>query len=106
MFNAKITKLSENANKLRTATMDGKSGKLPTIGESFYIFGEALDKNVGNARQINTSMVTEVVSFDPHERRIIFKTLNSTYQLDLTDERSLDDLLEYADWKNNPYITN
>lgn len=107
MLKATLTKLSDNQNALRTNTMSGVAHLLPTPNACFVILGEAIDKSVGDARMIKTSLVQEVVSFDTHERRIVFKTLNSTYQLDITDERPLEDLIKtYADPLDNPYLSN
>lgn len=79
MTKAKITKISDNKNALRTDSMEGFFLESPQIDKPFTIFGESLDP-IMSARVVITSPVK---SIEDTGNKVIINTQNSTYQLDL-----------------------
>ncbi len=75
MINVKLTKLSSNANNLRTNEVIGTCTKMPEIDEPFVMYGEGIEFGV---RMVSTSLVKEI-------NGIVFKTLNSEYKLEVLD---------------------
>lgn len=76
-FKVKLTKLSDNKNNLRTNEIIGECFDLPTEGKCFTLFGEGIEFGT---RVVQTSLVQSVERTDNVVR---FKTLNSSYQLDI-----------------------
>jgi|WetSurSiteA1Bulk_404760.scaffolds.fasta_scaffold55583_2 hypothetical protein len=78
--------VSPQSGHLRTNAIEGDFMVIPVIGKSFEIYGESLTK-LGEGtlgfRQVRTSTVQDVKQ---EEGKYIFKTLNSTYELQLTEE--------------------
>ena len=79
VYIVKLTKIESNHDHLRTNEVEGVTNILPEVGKNFTLIGEPLTDGA-NVRIINT---TEIKSVDKEENTIIFKTLNSTYQLDI-----------------------
>ena len=75
----RLTKLSDNANGLRTATVVGFLLQPPVIGESLTIIAESLDDCDADYRQITTSTI---LSIDKQESTLTVVTRNSTYRLE------------------------
>lgn len=84
-----LEKIESTHNNLRTSSMEGAFEIPPKIGDSFNIFGKGLE--FGN-RIISTSTVVEILEED--ESHILFKTLYSTYKLNLMCSKD-DDLSSY-----------
>lgn len=76
-----LTKLARNDKPggLRTDFVVGEVASLPVVGNRLLMITTPLDENAV-ARYIETSEVTEVTKEGPS---VIFKTQNSTYQLDV-----------------------
>lgn len=83
----KLTKISNNENALRTSSVEGWFYKLPTVGESFRLYSTPLDKPIDSdyTRMVTTSLVKEI-SYTALNYE--FKTLNSTYLLEVSDIES------------------
>jgi len=64
---------------IRTHTTDGRCYSLPTVGKSFEMFSDPLNKNA-SVRWITTSTVQQVTQ---EESCVIIETLNSTYKLEI-----------------------
>ncbi len=73
MHKIKLTKLSDNPNKLRTNEVIGFCPKMPEVGEPFFMYSEGLEAGI---RYVATSNVKSITSGS-------FKTLNSEYKLEL-----------------------
>ena len=74
-----LTKLSENKNAFRTKSIFGWFNELPQIEDNFSIYNNQPLSIEEGLRTVITSPVQEMTL---GEKTIIFKTLNSTYQLD------------------------
>lgn len=75
----KLTKIESNHNNLRTNEIEGVSLDLPEVGKSFYLVGESLTEGM-DARVVTT---TEIKSLEKTDNEYTFKTLNSTYKLEV-----------------------
>lgn len=85
---AKLTKISNNKNALRTDSIEGMFIDLPKIDSSFTIFGEPLNP-IADARMIYTSYVKEIKM--ESDKVITLITENSEYQLELRDHCFIED---------------
>lgn len=82
-FKAKFVKITSNHDYLRTDEIDGYFFIKPMVDSRFSFYGESLDLDIeGSTRFIHTSPVNSV---DVNASYIEFKTLNSTYRLELMD---------------------
>ena len=81
VYYALLTKIDSNHSNLRTNEVEGVTGNLPEVGKSFTLAGESLTEGA-DVRIIST---TEIKSVDIKYNTIVFKTKNSTYQLDILD---------------------
>jgi hypothetical protein len=80
----RLTKLQSTNTNLRTNEVVGETDCWLTVGSPFVMTATPLV--CGDVRIIETSLVTEVTEY-PHGWE--FKTINSTYYLDiLTDDKS------------------
>lgn len=84
-----LEKITSTHQNLRTPTMEGVFEEFPKVGETFKIYGEGL--KFGN-RIIHTSTVVEIL--EEKKDYMIFKTLNSTYRVNLLSDGDTD-FLEY-----------
>lgn len=76
----RITKESNNENKMRTKSMDGSPLSYPPLeGNSFVVLGKALDNDPAKTRGLTTSVVQKVTKTDTG---YIINTLNSTYRIE------------------------
>lgn len=82
-YKVKLTKVKSTHTNLRTDTVEGTAFALPEVGDSFAMFGEPLDPNVGNMRGVYT---TEIKSCERIGNEFQFTTLNSTYRLEVLEE--------------------
>lgn len=87
---ARLTRINSNHENLRTDWVDGQCQELPNVGSEFILIGQALDptlRALGAGRLIHTTEVQEVtvVKTTP-PIKIRFKTVNSTYELEVQDE--------------------
>lgn len=78
-YKVKLTKIESNHGNLRTNEVEGLSWDLPTIGDNFSVIGDSLTEGM-DARVVTTTEIKSVEHFDTH---CIFKTLNSTYKLEI-----------------------
>lgn len=76
MKTVKLTKLSNNTNRLRTNEVTGTCYKLPELGQPFVMFSEGIEFGT---RMVSTSIVQEI-------NDLIFKTLNSEYRLEILED--------------------
>lgn len=72
MIKGTLTKLSDNKNNIRTATITGEASEPPTVGQSFVMLAEPLVEGFA-CRLVTTSTVLEITGDE-------FKTLNSIYK--------------------------
>lgn len=75
----RLTKVSKNENDLRTDVITGECARMPQPGFSFNMTAKPLES--GNVRLITTSSVDTITKVD--DKKYIFTTLNSTYELDV-----------------------
>ncbi len=82
---AKLTQIESSHSIIPKGTMPGTLVGLPLIDQSFVfeIDDDAIAKSIGG-KYLTTSSVISIVS--ESRRKILFKTLNSTYQLEILDE--------------------
>ena len=73
---------SPDSGHLRTNSIEGNFSVVPVAGVSFDMFGTPLTEGA-HLRWIRTSTVKEV---NQEEGKYIFKTLNSTYELQVMEE--------------------
>ncbi len=98
MLHVKLKRIESSHSNLRTNEMEGKCTHIPEVGHGFVIFGESLTKGKEFMfRKILTSEVQEC-SYVEKERKYIFQTLNSKYELFVLDAR---DPKEYARFKKH-----
>ena len=76
----KIIKIASNHNNVRTPTMEGDCADIPRVGEPFTITGKSLSFS-GGIRVIETTQVKSIIKI--RENYYEFKTLNSTYGLEI-----------------------
>jgi len=86
MYSGKLTKLETknddvSENPVRSKFVDGDFEKLPTVGESFSIYGAPINKDM-DYRRLTTSIVQKVTETDDGLSMVI-ETLNSTYLLQI-----------------------
>ncbi len=79
MFNVKLTQIESTHNIVRTKITEGKTHSLPEVGQPFQLFADPLQKGY-DYRDIRTSYVQSVVQ---DKNGFTFKTLNSTYRVEL-----------------------
>lgn len=79
---ARLTKLSNNVNALRTSEVEGELLNTPEVGASLHMLGVGLtpEKPI---RQVTTSVVQEIRVIAPMTYEI--KTLNSLYRLEILE---------------------
>lgn len=82
MRRVKLTRLETDGNfsgiAPRTSSIEGFCFRLPELGKPFTVWGEPLDPEA-EIRSWRTSLVTVVEDDDVD--RVVFETLNSTYEL-------------------------
>lgn len=78
MHNVIFSKV-KGGTAIRTHTTDGHCYDLPTVGKSFEMFSDPIDKNA-SCRWITTSTVQKVTQ---DESCVIIETMNSTYKLEI-----------------------
>lgn len=76
----KLTKIQSTHQNLRTNEIEGETGRLPTIGERFSLFGKALN-TAAHLRVVVTTEVRETKTLSSGTIR--FETENSTYEVEL-----------------------
>lgn len=81
IYKVRLTKIVSTHNNLRTNEIEGMSSSLPVVGQGFNLTGESLTKGM-NARLVST---TEIKEIEQKGNEYIFKTLNSTYKLEVLD---------------------
>jgi hypothetical protein len=91
----RLTKLSDNPNKIRDSKIEGIAERLPKVGDFFEILARPRDipdvmvaRKEGRMymgfRYANTSEIVKMI--EETESKFVFRTLNSTYQVEvLTD---------------------
>ncbi len=79
-MNIKLVKIESTNNALRTKEVEGTTNELPKVGQRFELMGEPIN-NRYSMRHVSTSPVQSVGK--KKEGKILFKTLNSTYELEL-----------------------
>lgn len=95
MINVKLTKIESTHSKMRTSEMVGKTGSIPQVGFDIKVFGESLTDSLA-FRAIHTTEIKEV-TYDTKTKIFIFKTQNSTYQLEVLDkDRTDEDIMSYG----------
>lgn len=97
MLSAKLTKIESTHKRLRTNEIVGKTPGIPEVGENFMIFGESLTKGAA-FRQVTTTQIQSCAWF-PETKKFVFKTLNSTYELEILSEKTEAEIMEYGKWK-------
>lgn len=90
MLFVKLTRIKSSHDKLRTDSMEGRSPNIPEVGFCIEVFGKPLTPGA-SFRKITTSEIMEVEYYST-ERKFVFSTQNSTYELDVFGE---EDPLEY-----------
>ncbi len=84
---ATLTRVDSTHRLLRTDTVSGVYAEPPSVGDCFFISGEALDPTLGNCRIVRTSPIVEVtedtvtLTSTGVVRRWAFRTENSSYIL-------------------------
>lgn len=79
MFTVKLTQIESNHDVVRTKITEGRTYSLPEVGKCFRLFGDSLTEGCA-FRDILTSKVQEVKE---DKNGFTFKTLNSTYRVEL-----------------------
>lgn len=82
MYVVRITKLSDNINKMRTSEMEGITAELPQKGESFKVIGEGLEFG----HRIFTTSIVQDITYKS-QNLLEIKTLNSLYQVEILGEK-------------------
>jgi hypothetical protein len=82
IYNVILKKIESNHTNVRTNETAGRVIDLPTVGKYFVLVGESLTPGM-DARCITT---TEVKSVEQLDKVYKFKTLNSTYELEVVSE--------------------
>ena len=82
-----LTKVESTNKNLRTNTVEGQTIELPQEGKGFFLIGEALTSGA-TARFIQTSEIVSVKKIG--DSVYIFKTLNSTYNLEVLGTVTVD----------------
>jgi len=77
----KLVRLESNHNNLRSSVILGECDDLPKVGHVFQMEGPPFDPN-GGRRYVTTTPVTESSSL-PNVSKIVFKTKNSKYRLEV-----------------------
>jgi hypothetical protein len=80
-YQVKLTKIKSTHNNLRTDVIEGKTFKLPEVGDSFAMFGEPLTEGF-DTRAVYT---TEIKVCDRQGNEFMFVTENSTYKLEVLE---------------------
>ena len=80
-YRVRLNKIISTHENLRTSEVEGESLALPTIGEGFILIGKSLTEGA-NARLVVTSEIKEV---EQDGIDYVFKTLNSTYRLEILE---------------------
>ena len=78
----KLTKIESKNDNLRTKEIEGNAPYLPEIGLSFVMFAEPLTEGT-HIRQVTTSVVESMNKISANKIR--FKTMNSTYEIEILD---------------------
>jgi hypothetical protein len=86
VYKVKLTKVESNHNNLRTNEIEGITQELPSVGKSFQLVGESLTQGM-NARIVYT---TEIQFVENMGNEYMFKTLNSTYKVEVLGEETVD----------------
>jgi len=95
MLHVKLEQIESSHNNVRTKEMEGKCTHIPEVGYGFIIFGKSLTPGLP-FRRISTSEIQEC-SYVEKDRKFLFQTLNSKYELTVLDDR---DPKEYARVQN------
>lgn len=85
IYKVRLTKVESNHNNIRTNSMEGETTELPVPGENFVIVGDPINP-MADVRCITTS---EIQLVEKTDSLYTFKTLNSTYQLEVLSEEDL-----------------
>ncbi len=80
-YRVKLTKVESSHSALRTDEVEGGCESLPTLGDSFEMYGKGL---VAGTRYIGTSMVTSIEG--NNSSILIFYTMHSKYKLEVLSE--------------------
>lgn len=84
-FNMRLTKLSDNQNAVRSASMDGWCNEWPQEGQPFMCFGPPIDP-AADFRVIQTSLVQSVTTAFIRGTNTfhsaVFTTENSRYMVE------------------------
>lgn len=95
MLKVKLTRIESSHNLIRTKEMIGWTGSIPEKGYDIQVFGESLTEGM-DFRKIQTSLIQES-TYDKETKTFTFKTLNSTYTLEiLTKERTDEDIFSHG----------
>ena len=81
----KLTKIESNHNNLRTDIIEGITLELPEVGKSFVLAGKPLTPGT-DIRLVTTTEIKNVEKIDNEYK---FKTLNSTYKLEVLDSEQV-----------------
>ena len=80
-----LKKIESNHTNLRTNEIEGRTLSLPEISKNFVLVGESLTPGL-DARVVTT---TEIKSIEQSGKKYTFKTLNSTYELEVLAEEDI-----------------
>jgi hypothetical protein len=76
----KLSKIVSTHSILRTNTVEGKISLVPIVGKTFAMMAKSIDPD-GWFRHVETTIIQSIEEIN--ETKIQFKTLNSTYELEL-----------------------
>lgn len=93
----KLTQKETNYDRMRTKEVVGKTTHIPEVGEIFLMFSESLTPG-GLFRTVNTSKI-ETCGWFPQERKFVFRTQNSVYEVEVLDDLTHEQVMEYSRWK-------
>lgn len=89
MLKVKLKKIESTHNNLRTDEIEGHTTHIPEVGHGFVLFAPPLE--YGNMRTVFTTPAKEV-SWVETDRKFLFQTQNSKYELTVIDDK---DPMEY-----------
>lgn len=85
MYKVRLSKIESTHENLRTPNAVGTVWNLPEVGKNITLVGEPLNKEA-DARIISTTEIKEVEDISEYNARFRFKTLNSTYELEVLED--------------------
>ena len=88
MLKVKLVKISSTHNNLRTSEIEGHCTSIPQVGYTFTMFAPPLES--GNIRNIWTTHI-KTCDYNEAEKKFTFTTQNSTYTLDVLEDKNVMD---------------